>query len=182
MSYGLPRWLHRHRHGNRRWGARSVVLYRRRNGQIVPLWAESGKWGPQRHPAAPGKPWSVRRRRRVSGCRISNLCVFRHSLAAAASCMPPASPPLCKSPRRCARKSACICLQLRVRGTTFFDTSPGTFLLHSLSLVAGVSAITCGLPIIAAHVLCFIRPIRSQCSTRERNVLAPVTHLAKDSE
>jgi len=41
---------------------------------MMPLWAESGMWGPQRHPAAPGKPWSVRRRRRVSGCRISSLC------------------------------------------------------------------------------------------------------------
>ena len=30
-------------------------------------------WGPQRHPATPGKPWSVRRRRRVSACRISRI-------------------------------------------------------------------------------------------------------------
>jgi hypothetical protein len=70
-------------------------------------------------------------------------------------------------------------LQLRARGTTFFDTSLPAFLLHSLSLVAGVSAFTCGSPIIAAHVLSFIRPIRNQSSTRERNVLAPVTPLQR---
>ena len=34
------------------------------------LWAESGKWGPQRHPAMTGKPWSVRRHRRVSCCGL----------------------------------------------------------------------------------------------------------------
>ncbi|RKF34693.1 hypothetical protein BCY88_37435 [Paraburkholderia fungorum] len=52
-------------------------------------------------------------------------------------------------------------MQLHAQVTTFFDTSVRAFLLHSLSLVAGVLAITCGLPVIAAHVLllCFIRPI-----------------------
>ncbi|WP_156516592.1 hypothetical protein [Paraburkholderia caribensis] len=34
------------------------------------LWAESGKWGPQRHPAMTGKPWSVRRHHRVSCCGL----------------------------------------------------------------------------------------------------------------
>lgn len=85
------------------------------------------------------------------------------------------APSLCT----CARKSACICLQLRARGTTFFDTSVHAFLLHSLSLVAGVSAFKYGLPIVATHVLCFIRPIPNQCSTRKRNVLAPVTYLQR---
>ena len=41
-----------------------------RIGQIMSLWAESGKWGPQRHPAMTGKPWSVRRHRRVSCCGL----------------------------------------------------------------------------------------------------------------
>jgi hypothetical protein len=51
-----------------------------------------------------------------------------------------------------------------------------------MSLVARVSAFTCGLRIIAAQVLRLIRPIhtvRNQSSTRERNVLAPVTHLQR---
>jgi hypothetical protein len=70
-------------------------------------------------------------------------------------------------------------LQLRPLCSTFFDTSVRAFLLHSLSLVAGVSAFMCGLPIMATRVLCFIRPIPNQFSTRERNVLAPVTYLQR---
>lgn len=156
------------RRRDRRWGAWLVVRHARRVGQIVPLWAESGKWGPQRHPAAPGKPWSVRRRRRVSGCRISSLCFFRQTLAAAApACMPPACTP------------ACICLQLPAFSSTFLDTSLRAFLLHSLGLVAGASAFQCGLPITASSAFRFIRPIPSQHSNRERRALAPATHLQR---
>jgi hypothetical protein len=42
-------------------------------GKSGPLWAEGGQWGPQRRPVMTGKPWSVRRRHRVSACRIYPL-------------------------------------------------------------------------------------------------------------
>lgn len=133
----------------------------RRSGQIEPLWAESGKVGSAAAPGGAGE--ALVGQTSSSGVRLSDssLCAFRQSLAAGAPCAPPASACLCRLPRTLARKSACICLQLRVRGTTFFDTSVRAFLLHSLSLVAGVSAITYGLPIIAAHVPCFVRPSRN---------------------
>jgi len=92
-------------------------------------------------------------------------------------------PPISRNARQActplACTHACICLQLRAVRRTFFDTSSRAFLLHSLSLVAGVSAFKSGLPIVAKHVLGFIRPIPNQCSTRKRNVLAPVTHLQR---
>ncbi|ASV99566.1 hypothetical protein CJU94_16275 [Paraburkholderia aromaticivorans] len=120
-----------------------------------------------------------------SGVRLSDfmlyqcLCFFGQTLAAGASCKPPARTAPCSAARCRARKPACICLQLRALGSTFFDTSVRPFLLHSLSLVAGVSAFKRSLPIVATPVLCFIRPIPSQCSTRERHVLAPVTYLQR---
>ena len=108
-----------------------VARHVRRNGQIVPLWAESGQWGPQRHPSTTGKPWSVRRLRRVSGCRIR--C---HAFSANLSRRK-------QSRMSFACTSICICLQLRSPRPTFFDTWRRAFLLHSLSPVGCVPGVAC---------------------------------------
>ena len=140
-----------HRHGDHKWGARFVVQHTRRIGQIVPLWAESGKWGPQRHPATPGKPWSVRRRRRVSGCRIS-VHAFSAKLSQrvrrAHRLLSSAHAP---STRTFTHFHAQARLQLLATAplhATFFDTLVRAFLLHSLGLPACYRT-----PVALSHVL-----------------------------